>query len=365
MRSLVHGLPGSGKSEVIHLMRQMFVEVFGWEHGREFVCLAQMNTMASLIGGFTVHSFGEIGIASDSRQKKSTQNRTKPDINTLFVKAKNLRWIIVDEISMISGELAGDLNTNLRHAIRKEHTHSLRGHRSQNSADPAPPYDEDTEEDDEAGGDKTPSAADSSLPVDGRNLATCAKSRRGCGAIDPQGLLRRSQRPFGGVNLIMLGDFWQLPPVNSTSLTANPWRPNLDSKVRQMLSMFWNRNNPDTLNAFFELKEQHRTTDEWLLRFLTECRHGRQSEEMYNFVHGHPTSGTGTWMPSAADHTKGVPRFVFSQLNTSTYHLQLVSNTHARGNRNRSVDQHSKIPLNRQIGRVGSGCREPSPPPPP
>ena len=61
LRMLIQGLPGSGKSQLITWIRCLFEEVLGWCHGREFVCIAAFNTMAALIGGFTVHSWGETG----------------------------------------------------------------------------------------------------------------------------------------------------------------------------------------------------------------------------------------------------------------------------------------------------------------
>ena len=37
-----------------------FEEVCGWTHGVEFVSLASQHTMTALIGGFTIHSFGNV-----------------------------------------------------------------------------------------------------------------------------------------------------------------------------------------------------------------------------------------------------------------------------------------------------------------
>ena len=62
LRLMIQGLPGAGKSQVIQWVRDFFEEVLGWQHNREFVCLASMNTMAALIGGFTFHSWGEVPV---------------------------------------------------------------------------------------------------------------------------------------------------------------------------------------------------------------------------------------------------------------------------------------------------------------
>ncbi len=57
---LVHGLPGTGKSEVIAWIRELFEVVLGWTHGTQFVCLAFQNATAASIDGNTIHSWAEI-----------------------------------------------------------------------------------------------------------------------------------------------------------------------------------------------------------------------------------------------------------------------------------------------------------------
>ena len=70
LRLMIQGLPGAGKSQVIQWVRNFFEEVLGWQHGREFVCLASMNTMAALIGGSTIHAWGEVPINAEQQRKK-------------------------------------------------------------------------------------------------------------------------------------------------------------------------------------------------------------------------------------------------------------------------------------------------------
>ncbi len=62
LREVVQGRPGVGKSRVIHWVCSFFTEVMHWTHGVEYVCLSSQNSMAALIGGFTVHSWGGIRI---------------------------------------------------------------------------------------------------------------------------------------------------------------------------------------------------------------------------------------------------------------------------------------------------------------
>ena len=94
---MLEGLPGAGKSQVIKWVRRLFEEVLGWQHGREFICIASMNTMAALIGGMTIHSFGEVPIGDEQKNVKAMHRRDKPDVNSMFLKCESLRWLLLDE----------------------------------------------------------------------------------------------------------------------------------------------------------------------------------------------------------------------------------------------------------------------------
>jgi len=71
LRMIIHGLPGAGKSQVIKWVRSFFEEVLGWQHEREFVCVASMNTMAALIGGMTIHKWGDIPWSEEQKMKQA------------------------------------------------------------------------------------------------------------------------------------------------------------------------------------------------------------------------------------------------------------------------------------------------------
>ena len=59
-RFCLHGVLGAGKSQSLKWLRLFFEEVCGWTHGRQFVFMASQNTMAAIIEGFTLHSYGEV-----------------------------------------------------------------------------------------------------------------------------------------------------------------------------------------------------------------------------------------------------------------------------------------------------------------
>ena len=69
-RSALLGIPGAGKSLCLTLMRDFFENVMGWRHGVQFQFLAAQNSMAALIGGNTVHSWGVIPTSKEAAAAK-------------------------------------------------------------------------------------------------------------------------------------------------------------------------------------------------------------------------------------------------------------------------------------------------------
>jgi len=149
------GIPGAGKSTCIGYMRRLFEECLGWGDGVQFQFLASQNTMAALIGGQTIHSWGRIPINATQANSKVGTKGADGDIDELFQKALGIRWIVIDEVSTVSPSLLGLLDSYLRRACLR-HPYAHRG---------------------------------------------------------------KQQRPFGGINVVFAGDFWQLPPVMQISIT--------------------------------------------------------------------------------------------------------------------------------------------------
>ena len=71
----LHGGPGTGKSFVIKLLRELFTQVLGWEMGVEFQMAALQAVMAEQIGGDMLHhalgimTFGHKGPAAKESQR--------------------------------------------------------------------------------------------------------------------------------------------------------------------------------------------------------------------------------------------------------------------------------------------------------
>lgn len=94
LRMLVHGMAGTGKSQVIKCVINLF-EHIGERHALSV--LAPTGSAAALIGGSTYHSFLGINIHST----KSAKNNSTMSIECLQ-RLKYIRYIILDEVSMVS-----------------------------------------------------------------------------------------------------------------------------------------------------------------------------------------------------------------------------------------------------------------------
>ena len=78
LRHLIHGLPGSGKSELLLWIKNYFETVWQWKYGEAFAFLAPMNSMANNIGGNTVHSWGQIGFKDTSTTPPAPTTQGSP-----------------------------------------------------------------------------------------------------------------------------------------------------------------------------------------------------------------------------------------------------------------------------------------------
>ena len=242
-RDCLFGIPGAGKSACIKWIIEFFTECLGWEPGVQFQCLASQNSMAALIGGATVHHWGGIPInAADAAEKVSSKG-SGGDVDALYERCLGIRWLLLDEVSTLSPMLLGLLDSYLRRAC-KRHAYARRGN--------------------------------------------------------------KSWRPFGGLNVLLCGDLWQLPPVKSIAIFGNPFKKELEFTEQRILQMFWKRGE-DSIGQLLELKEAMRTKDTWLQEQLTQDRHGEESWEVYCFVHGLPTRNVGSWCPSTNAPTCGRP----------------------------------------------------------
>ena len=78
-----------------------FMEALEWEHGVEFLCVAFQNRVAYAMGGVTLHTGGDVNVGSSDRGLDHT------DIDVLFTRNQDLRWLLFDEIGMLGYVLLG------------------------------------------------------------------------------------------------------------------------------------------------------------------------------------------------------------------------------------------------------------------
>ena len=168
---------------------------------------------------------------------RSVDGNTTGDRHKQSIKCQALRVVIIDELSMISAELLGALAYVMTKAIRIAGTYKKR--------------------------------------KDG------------------------STRAFGGVNMIMCVDWWQLQPVTGTCLCSNP----LDipaGRAQDALNLLWG-SGMDTVRRFWSLTQLMRCQDVWYNSFLQQCREGNLAKDMYCFFHGLSTYSAATLSCSCND----------------------------------------------------------------
>lgn len=179
------GEPGSGKTHTVNA----YVE---WlrAHGIEPAITASTGIAATHIGGITLHSWSGIGISSTLSPREVDAIASKEHVARRIMKS---RILIIDEVSMLSGETLG-----MAEAVVRE--------------------------------------------------------------------VSRGGEVFGGMQVIFVGDFFQLPPVSTRNASRASFA--FESEV-------WKSVNP----IICYLTEQHRQEDEVFLSALASIRAGSADEE--------------------------------------------------------------------------------------
>ena len=111
----------------------------------------------------------------------------------------------------------------------------------------------------------------------------------------PFGLRRFLVRPFAGVNIIIIGDFKQLPPPQGGyladiphALCSGPHGPPAapDVMVDTGKKLIW-----DEIQGVVELDERERCKDTWWNEVTDELRAGCLSDKNWRYLHGKPVEG--------------------------------------------------------------------------
>eukprot|EP00438_Fugacium_kawagutii_P013325 Skav213524 [mRNA] locus=scaffold1184:334:2472:- [translate_table: standard] len=107
-------------------------------------------------------------------------------------------------------------------------------------------------------------------------------------------------RPFGGLNVILAGDMWQLPPPRGTFLGDVPWEWLTQCKTKKVAhtihgqELVWGTS-PNGIHGMTELVECERTRDTWLQTLQNEVRNGVLTQTNHEFLHGFATRVPGSW----------------------------------------------------------------------
>ena len=88
----------------------MFTEAMDWSHGVEFLYVAFQNRVAYAMGGTTLHSAGDLSVGAEYKSLSHT------DVDVLFTRNQDLRWVLVDECFMLPDELFGTFEQQLAEA---------------------------------------------------------------------------------------------------------------------------------------------------------------------------------------------------------------------------------------------------------
>jgi hypothetical protein len=172
---------------------------------------------------------------------KSAQKASQKQAKTA-ARIMQWRWLFIDEVSMVGAKLLAELDMKLRAVMS--------------------------------------------------DVGTMKKDRAG------------ADRAFGGINVVFVGDFWQLDPPSGGSLGSIPGEylrrgRQFDPKpdIAHGQAILWG-SGKGSVQGMTELTDCVRTEDEWLLQVQNEMREGELSKDSWNFLHGRHTEVPGSYVNS-------------------------------------------------------------------
>ena len=146
--------------------------------------------------------------------------------------------------------------------------------------------------------------------------------------------IRRSEEPFGGLQVVLVGDFFQLPPISGFGEPAAQFC--FDSPA-------WARLNP----LVCYLSEQHRQEDMAFLATLSAIRRGDVEESVYECLEERRTS--------PAEYPEGVPQLYTHNVDVDRKNQEALALLSARSHRFEMLSQGK----HNLVEQMKKGCLSP------
>ncbi|KAL0099689.1 hypothetical protein PUN28_019828 [Cardiocondyla obscurior] len=145
--------------------------------------------------------------------------------------------------------------------------------------------------------------------------------------------VRRTDRPFGGIQLILCGDFFQLPPVSKTDDTAKFC----------FQSEAWQK----CVHFNFELQTVHRQKDEAFIKVLNSIRIGRVTDDIVNILKEtakQKIEGNGVLATRLCSHVKEADEINEFQLNELKGESKIFTALDSDNSMTSILDQQLTVP---------------------
>ena len=115
---LLHGGPGTGKTEVLNPMKELF-DMLGYKKGFEYEIAAFQAVNAADVDGKTLHNACGLNVGSFSLDQPASRETAQ--------RMAFWRWLIIDEISMVNARLLAQVEQRMRAVMPSANAWKLNG----------------------------------------------------------------------------------------------------------------------------------------------------------------------------------------------------------------------------------------------